>query len=173
MADTCLQSPDPAGEREHNIRHQRIRRTRNGKSWIYWAWKYGLSMAENMLATFGNLTVYNRSQKKAEILQMKGAKIAHSPMEVADSSHVIILSLPGPAEVEEIVAGPAWILSSGRTGIKIIDTSTISPITSEKMYRLCKEQGIYYVDCPVSGGPAGAAVPRLRSSIITLRLQHR
>ncbi len=94
-------------------------------------------------------------------------------MEVADSSHVIILSLPGPAEVEEIVAGPAGILSSGRTGIKIIDTRTISPITSEKMYRLCKEQGIYYVDCPVSGGPAGAAVPRLRSSIITLRLQHR
>ena len=117
----------------------------------------GYPMAENMLATFGNLTVYNRSQKKAEILQMKGAKIAHSPMEVADSSHVISLSLPWPAEVEEIVAGPAWILSSGRTGIKIIDTSTISPITSEKMYRLCKEQGIYYVDCPVSGGPAGAA----------------
>lgn len=28
---------------------------------------------------------------------------------------------------------------------------------SKKMYRLCKEQGIYYVDCPVSGGPAGAA----------------
>ena len=27
----------------------------------------------------------------------------------------------------------------------------------QKMYRLCKEQGIYYVDCPVSGGPAGAA----------------
>ena len=26
-----------------------------------------------------------------------------------------------------------------------------------KKYRLCKEQGIYYVDCPVSGGPAGAA----------------
>ena len=25
------------------------------------------------------------------------------------------------------------------------------------MYRLCKEQGIYYVDCPVSGGPTGAA----------------
>ena len=71
----------------------------------------GYPMAENMLATFGNLTVYNRSQKKAEILQMKGAKIAHSPMEVADSSHVIILSLPGPAEVEEIVAGPAGILS--------------------------------------------------------------
>ena len=54
----------------------------------------GYPMAENMLATFGNLTVYNRSQKKAEILQMKGAKIAHSPMEVADSSHVISLSLP-------------------------------------------------------------------------------
>ena len=23
---------------------------------------------------------------------------------------------------------------------------------SKKMYRLCKEQGIYYVDCPVSCG---------------------
>lgn len=37
----------------------------------------GYPMAENMLAEFGNLTVFNRSKTKAEILKGKGAEIAN------------------------------------------------------------------------------------------------
>ena len=65
----------------------------------------GYPMAENMLAKFGNLTVYNRSQTKAEILKEKGAEIAKSPQGLAEAVDVIILALPGPKEVEEIIAG--------------------------------------------------------------------
>lgn len=117
----------------------------------------GYPMAENMLAEFGNLTVFNRSKTKAEILKGKGAEIAESPGALAEAVDVIILALPGPKEVEDIVAGENGILSVAKCNLKIIDTSTISPVTSEKIHNLCNAQGTYYVDCPVSGGPAGAA----------------
>lgn len=124
----------------------------------------GYPMAENMLARFGSLTVFNRSQTKAEILKEKGAGIAKSPAALAEAVEVVILALPGPKEVEAIVSGAEGILSAKKSGLKIIDTSTISPADSERMHTLCREQGIYYVDCPVSGGPAGAA----RSSLTVM-----
>lgn len=117
----------------------------------------GYPMAENMLARFGGLTVFNRSQTKAEILREKGAGIAKSPAALAEAVQVVILALPGPKEVEAVILGPDGILSAKKSGLKILDTSTISPADSERMHALCREQDVFYVDCPVSGGPAGAA----------------
>lgn len=125
----------------------------------------GYPMAENMLARFGNLVVYNRSQNKAEILKGKGAIIAESPAVLASIVDVVILALPGPEDVKMIVAGDKGILSSEKAGLKIIDTSTISPVTSQNIHELCERKGVYYVDCPVSGGPHGAA-----SSSLTVML---
>jgi hypothetical protein len=67
----------------------------------------GAYMAGNLLEAGHELVVHNRTRTKAEQLAQHGARVADSPREVAESSDVVITMLPGPPEVDEVVAGEA------------------------------------------------------------------
>ena len=69
----------------------------------------GASMASNLLEAGHELVVHNRTRKKAEQLVARGVR-RRSPREVAENSDIIIAMLPGPPEVEEVVAGEAGLL---------------------------------------------------------------
>jgi 2-hydroxy-3-oxopropionate reductase len=56
------------------------------------------------------LVVHNRTRTKAEQLIPYGAQVADSPREVAEASDIFITMLPGPPEVEEVVAGEDGLL---------------------------------------------------------------
>ena len=118
----------------------------------------GFPMAENLLKKEGNLVVNNRSIAKCAPLVEKGAEAVTTQEEVAQKSDIIFLSLPGPAQVEEVVTR---LVAAGHEGQKIVDFSTVSPALNRKMAKLAADKGIVYVDVPVSGGPAGAANGKL------------
>ena len=118
----------------------------------------GFPMAENLLKKEGNLVVNNRSIAKCAPLVEKGAEAVATQEEVAEKSDIIFLSLPGPAQVEEVVTK---LVEAGHEGQKIVDFSTVSPALNRKMAKLAADKGITYVDVPVSGGPAGAANGKL------------
>jgi 3-hydroxyisobutyrate dehydrogenase len=65
-----------------------------------------------------------------------------------------LFSLPHDAAVA-IVLQEA--LPALRPGAVIIDTSTLSPRAVRGFAEQAKAQGVFYLDAPVSGGPAGAA----------------
>ena len=69
----------------------------------------GASMASNLLEAGHELVVHNRTRNKAEQLVARGVR-RRSPREVAENSDIIIAMLPGPPEVEEVVAGEAGLL---------------------------------------------------------------
>lgn len=117
----------------------------------------GAPMAENVLKKFGSLVVYNRSQTRCRELEEKGATIAANVGALAEQTDVIFLSLPGPAEVNEIVAGPDGLLANSRPGQYIIDYSTVAPLTSRQMAEAAAAKDVTYIDIPVSGGGVGAA----------------
>ena len=118
----------------------------------------GYPMAENLLKKEGRLLVYNRTASRCAPLAEKGAEVLGSPAEMGARADVIVLSLPGPAQVEEVVSA---LLENGRDGQIILDTSTVDPALSVRLSDRAKQKGIIYVDVPVSGGPAGAAAARL------------
>ncbi len=66
----------------------------------------------------------------------------------------VVLSLPNDAIVREVMSA---LLKALPSGTLVIDTSTIGPDTARDMQRDAAKQGLGYLDCPVSGGPAGAA----------------
>lgn len=117
----------------------------------------GVPMAGNLLKEFGNLTVYNRSQGPCKKLEEQGAMVASGVQELAARADVVFLSLPGPLQVEQVVAGAGGLLANGRAGQCIVDFSTVSPKLGQDLAKAAEEKGIFYVDVPVSGGPAGAA----------------
>ena len=118
----------------------------------------GFPMAENLLKKEGNLLVNNRTMARCLPLTEKGAEAVSTQEEIAERADLIFLSLPGPAQVEEVVTRLA---AAGHAGQKIVDFSTVSPKLNREMAALAEEKGIVYIDVPVSGGPAGAANGKL------------
>jgi 2-hydroxy-3-oxopropionate reductase len=116
----------------------------------------GACMAGNLLEAGHELVFHNRTRTKAERLAQRGARAADSPREVAEGSDVIITMLPGPPQVEEVVAGDGGLLEGAREGSLIIDMSTSSPILAQELARAARNKAVGMLDAPVSGGDVGA-----------------
>jgi 2-hydroxy-3-oxopropionate reductase len=116
----------------------------------------GAAMAKNLLGAGHELVVHNRTRAKAEGLAGHGAAVADSPKEVAERSNVIVTMLPGPPEVEEVIAGDNGLLEGAGEGSLIVDMSTSSPLLARELSRTAKGRGIGMLDALVSGGDVGA-----------------
>lgn len=121
----------------------------------------GSGMAANVLKAGHELTVYDVRKEALAPLLKAGAKTADSPKAVAQESETVILSLPGPVEVEQVVLGADGILAGAKRGTMIIDMSTNSPTLVQKLAMLTREKGVDFVESPVSGGMHGAAAGTL------------
>jgi 3-hydroxyisobutyrate dehydrogenase-like beta-hydroxyacid dehydrogenase len=89
-------------------------------------------------------------------IPMPGVSRCESPADVAGGSDVVITSLPGPAQVSEVVNGSNGLLKSLRPSTIMVETSTIGPDLSRAIAHAFSERDAYYLDAPVSGGAAGA-----------------
>lgn len=117
----------------------------------------GGRMARNLLKADLDLVLYNRTRTKAEQLAAEGkAEVAETPREVATRSDIAITMLPGPPEVEAIVAGEDGLLEGAREGSLLIDMSTSSPMLARTLAEAAEKRGVGMLDAPVSGGDVGA-----------------
>jgi 2-hydroxy-3-oxopropionate reductase len=116
----------------------------------------GTSMARNLIEDGHELVIHNRTRAKAEKLAKLGVEVATSPREVAGRSDVIITMLPGPPEVEEVLAGENGLLEGVRDSSLIVDMSTSSPLLAQELSRTANTRGVGMLDAPVSGGDIGA-----------------
>jgi 3-hydroxyisobutyrate dehydrogenase len=116
----------------------------------------GKSMAKHLISSGYSVTVYNRSNKAVEELQLLGAKAVDSPKKVASDSEVIIDMVTDAPDVLQVVLGKDGIIESASRGSIVIDMSTNSPDTSIEVATKLKERGVGFLDAPVSGGDKGA-----------------
>jgi len=82
-----------------------------------------------------------------------GAEVVDSPKAVAEKTDLALLSLPLPADVEEVVLGDDGLLAGAKPGYIIVDLSTVDPLSTQRNYEIAKEKGIGYLDAPVLGRP--------------------
>lgn len=117
----------------------------------------GEPMAANLLkAGFQVVIMGHRNPAPVERLVAAGAQKLGTPAEIAAQTDVVMLCLPNDAVVEEIVLGPNGVLAGGREGLIIVDTSTISPLTSQNLAKAAANKGMTLLDAPLSGGQTGA-----------------
>jgi 3-hydroxyisobutyrate dehydrogenase-like beta-hydroxyacid dehydrogenase len=81
--------------------------------------------------------------------------ICASPREVATRAPTILLSLPLPRALDEVVLGPDGIAEAG-SGRVVIDTSTSGVAAARRVSAAAEARGLRYLDAPVSGGVPGA-----------------
>lgn len=82
-----------------------------------------------------------------------GAKVVNSPKEVAEYTEIILLSLPMPSDVKEVVLGEDGILTNPKNNRIIVDLSTVDPFSTQHNAEQAKKVGVSYIDAPVLGRP--------------------
>lgn len=116
----------------------------------------GAPMAERLLARPGGLIVCDTRTEAMQPFAEGGAHTSTSAAEVAERADVISVVVLNDAQVRSVLTGPAGVLSTARPGTVVAVHSTISDRTAVELAGVCAEQGVEFVDAPVSGGAAGA-----------------
>ena len=120
----------------------------------------GEPMCFNMLKTGLKMTVWNRSPEKTNCLAKNGATIAGSPHEAVTDANVIITMLSDGKAVSDLMfeQGVANSISEGATHVDMGSIGADEAIDHAKLHA---DQGVAYLDAPVSGGTKGAAAGKL------------
>ena len=118
--------------------------------------KIGNPMCANVIKGGHRVVVYDLVEEQAANLIELGAIWAESPAEVAAQSEVVLTSLPGPPEVTAVLRGANGLLEGAEPGLVCFDLSTNLPSTVKLLAERAAEQGVTFVDCPVSNGVQGA-----------------
>ena len=121
----------------------------------------GGRMATNVQKSGAELVVHDMHRQAAGNLINNGAIWAESPAAAAAQADAILMSLPGPVEVTAVCTGPGGVLEGIKPGTAVMDLSTNSPSTVRKLHAEFAAKGVHFLDCPVSGGPAGAGSGKL------------
>ena len=113
----------------------------------------GLPMCKRLLTAQIPLTVWNRHTNKCLPLVELGASQALSMADLAQRCDVIMLCVSNTQAVQEVAKS---LLPHLRAGQIIVDFSSISPDATHTLNQQVLGKGVSWVDCPVSGGVAGA-----------------
>ncbi len=108
----------------------------------------GMPMARRLSESGLDLTVTSRRRPADEV----PGRWADSAAELRDRD-VVVTMLPAGADVQSAVE----VLLSGARPSVVVDMSTIGPDWARRIAARCAEEGVGFVDAPVSGGPGGAA----------------
>ena len=117
----------------------------------------GFPMAGHLAAAGHEVRVYNRSEEKALrwAEQHTGIPCA-TPAEAAAGAQVVCVCVGNDDDVRAVTLGDDGILGALAAGACIIDHTTASAVLARELAELCHQQGVDFLDAPVSGGQAGA-----------------
>jgi 2-hydroxy-3-oxopropionate reductase len=90
-----------------------------------------------------------------------GVEVMPSAEQVAASASILLLSLPDQSVLERTLAGADAAKGLEVAGRIIIDTTTTSVETAQRMSNLVGRRGGEFLDAPVTGGTTGAESGRL------------
>lgn len=117
----------------------------------------GGPMARNLLKAGHQLTVSDLSETAVADLVAAGATAAPSIAELARSDvEMIITMLPAAPHVKSVYLGDDGLLANVAPQVRLIDSSTIDPMSAREVAAAAEKQGNRMVDAPVSGGTGGA-----------------
>jgi 2-hydroxy-3-oxopropionate reductase len=100
--------------------------------------------------------VYARSDEAAQALVDAGAQRAATPAAVGQSCRLVFLCVSDDAAVEQVLFGDRGLASGLASGGVVVDTSTIAATSARDFAARLGEQGIVFLDAPISGGQQGA-----------------
>jgi 3-hydroxyisobutyrate dehydrogenase len=108
----------------------------------------GSRMAKNLAKAGFDVTVWNRTRSKAEETGLPVADTSAQAAAGADATITMVVDAP---QVEQVLFGAEGAASSMGEGHLAIDMSTVAPSAARAIAERLAEQGVGYLDAPVSG----------------------
>jgi 2-hydroxy-3-oxopropionate reductase len=121
----------------------------------------GGAIGTRLLETGSKLAVFDLDPDKVAALVEKGATAAQSAAEAARGAEAVITSLNASRIVGLAAFGKDGISEAAAPGTLIIDMSSIDPDVTRKFAMMAVEQGLAWVDAPLSGGAPKALIGEL------------
>jgi 3-hydroxyisobutyrate dehydrogenase-like beta-hydroxyacid dehydrogenase len=114
----------------------------------------GMPAARRFLGQGYRVYGYDLRQEAIQELERLGGHPVNSPAQVAQKAGYILVLVMNQAQASEVVCGGNGILAGAGEGSTIVGMSTISQAGVEENAACCADKGVFYVDCPFTGGPA-------------------
>lgn len=111
----------------------------------------GSGMIRNLASAGHEIVLYARSPSRGRDLPVS---LAPSMAAAADGADLACSCVTDSDDVREVVAG---LLAAPAPPPALVEMSTIAPAVARELAAGCAARGVAYLDCPVSGGPQGAA----------------
>ena len=123
-------------------------------------------MAKNLVEKGFALTILgHRNRRPVEDLVSRGAQEAKDVDGLVGGVDVMVLSVTGSPQVEDLVYGKDGILESSRSGQIVIDTSTSQPGSTLRIAADLKVKGVCLVDALLACTPVEAEQGRLNTMV--------
>jgi 3-hydroxyisobutyrate dehydrogenase-like beta-hydroxyacid dehydrogenase len=115
----------------------------------------GGPMSRRLVEAGHKLTVFDTRKEAMEPLVKLGAAAARSVADVADRVETVMTSLPSLDIGFQVACGEQGLTRGNRIK-RYVDLSTTGSRAAVKTAEVMQKRGIVQIDCPVSGGVAGA-----------------
>lgn len=112
----------------------------------------GKPMCKNLLKAGYEVTAYDINESAIEEVVACGAKYGKNNADVASDSDVVITMVPNSPHVKTAVLGEHGVLEGAKSGLILVDMSSINPIASREICAEVEKKGCFMLDAPVSGG---------------------
>lgn len=117
----------------------------------------GFPMAGHLAKAGHDVTVYNRTESKAQawVAEFNG-KSAPTPRAAVEGAQFVFCCVGNDDDLRSVVLGDDGAFAGMASGTIFIDHTTASAQVARELFAIAREKGIGFVDAPVSGGQAGA-----------------
>ncbi|MEH6710143.1 MAG: NAD(P)-dependent oxidoreductase [Paraglaciecola polaris] len=117
----------------------------------------GFPMAGHLANAGHNVTVYNRTQSKAQSwMTSYQGEMAQTPGSAVKNADIIFICVGNDDDLRSVILGERGILACAKNGAIIVDHTTASANVARELAELCQAKEIDFLDAPISGGQAGA-----------------
>lgn len=117
----------------------------------------GSGIVKNLLKHDYEVNIFDINKNATVELEKMGASVFDSTQHLAETVDYLILSLPSPKMIRNIMIEPeAGALHVMKKNSFVLDMSTNDVEVTKELHEKAKVNHINFFDCPLSGGPTGA-----------------
>jgi 3-hydroxyisobutyrate dehydrogenase len=118
----------------------------------------GYPMAGHLALAGHQISVYNRTATKsiAFCAEYTGATHGLTPKSAVSGADMVFCCVGNDDDLRTVTLGAEGAFAGMKPGAIFVDHTTASANVARELYAAAKNQGLHFVDAPVSGGQAGA-----------------
>ncbi|CUH47038.1 NAD(P)-dependent oxidoreductase [Ruegeria atlantica] len=117
----------------------------------------GFPMAGHLQAAGHDVTVFNRTTAKAEAwVAAHGGTMGTTPHQASEGVEFVMTCVGNDDDLRSVCTGEDGAFAGMSKSATLVDHTTVSAKVTSELYAAAKDQGLGFLDAPISGGQAGA-----------------